>query len=134
MGDSVQSKFNAFPEAACEKLMAIRAIIFQLSKEKEIGQITETLKWGEPSYLAKHGSTVRLSWRDKYPEYVSVYFNCNTILVEAFRELYPEAFEFIDNRELRLPIAEPLPKHELTACLSMALRYHTIKHLPLLGA
>ena len=134
MNRAVNEKFDAFPELARHELMAIRNSIFDISGAEHIPEITETLKWGEPSYLSKYGSTVRLGWRLKYPDHISVFFNCKTSLVETFRELYKDDFIFIDNRELRLLIAEPIPMTQLMSCITMSLRYHKIKHLPLLGA
>ena len=134
MDSIVKLKFESFPDFARVKLLKIRAAIFELADKEGIGEITESLKWGEPSYLSRHGSTVRLSWKPKYPDHVSVYFNCNTVLVETFREIYHETFEFIGNREIKLSITATIPINPLMSCISMSLRYHKIKHLPLLGA
>ena len=134
MNRAVNEKFDAFPELARNQLLAIRNSIFDIPGTEHISEITETLKWGEPSYLSKYGSTVRLSWKSKYPGHVSVFFNCKTSLVETFRELYRDDFIFIENRELRFLIAEPIPMAQLMSCITMSLRYHKIKHLPLLGA
>ena len=134
MEKSVQEKFDAYPADAREQLLKIRNAILELGQNENIGEITETLKWGEPSYLAKKGSTVRIDWKARKPDHVSVFFSCQTTLVETFRELYSDKLDCIGSREIALLISEPLPAAELTACLSMALRYHKIKHLPLLGA
>ncbi len=134
MNRAVNEKFDVFPELARHQLLAIRNSIFDIPGTEHIPEITETLKWGEPSYLSKYGSTVRLSWKSKYPDHVSVFFNCKTSLVETFRELYRDDFIFIENRELRFLIAEPIPMAQLMSCITMSLRYHKIKHLPLLGA
>ncbi|MEM8860848.1 MAG: DUF1801 domain-containing protein [Chloroflexota bacterium] len=130
----VLEKFNSYPAEARAKLFEIREAIFELGQSEKIGEITETLKWGEPSYLAKKGSTVRMDWKSRKPDHVSLFFSCQTTLVETFRELYSDQLQFVDNREIALPISDDLPISELKACISMALRYHSIKHLPLLGA
>ena len=70
----------------------------------------------------------------KSPNHISVYFNCRTVLVETFKELYMDTFSFVGNREIILPLSKPIPMQELKHCISMSLRYHSIKHLPLLGA
>jgi hypothetical protein len=42
--------------------MRLREIILQTAFEiEELKEIEETLKWGEPSYLVKKGSTVRMN-------------------------------------------------------------------------
>jgi len=134
MDRSVKATFDSYPESARNILLKIRTAVFELSSEEHVGQITETLKWGDPSYLAKHGSTVRLGWNAKYPEYVSVYFNCNTMLVETFKEIYPDTFNYVANREIRLLLSETIPNSALKSCILMSLRYHKINQLPVLGA
>ena len=131
---SVKQKFDSYPDGVREKLLKIREGVFDVAKRDNIGEIIETLKWGEPSYLSKKGSTVRMDWKGNHPDTFSVYFNCNTLLVETFREIYRDVFQFEGNREIVFSISEPIPMSELKTCISMALRYHEIKQLPLLGA
>ena len=134
MQSDVKSKFDSYPEQARELLLQIRTAIFDTAKEDDVGELTETLKWGEPSYRAKKGSTIRIDWKPKNPDKVSLFFTCNTSLVETFREVYGDSLQTVGNREIAIPISGAIPTPELKACLSMALRYHSIKHLPLLGA
>lgn len=134
MDIDVKKKFDAYPKQAKTRLLMIRGSILELSNKDDIGEITETLKWGEPSYITPKGSTVRIGWNPKNIERVSVYFNCKTTLIETFREIYCDTFQFVGNREVTLPVSGEIPLMELMACISMSLRYHNIKHLPLLGA
>ena len=133
MEQAVEEKFNSYPSSARARLYEIRALIIDVAGSESIGELTETLKWGEPSYLSKNGSTVRMNWSARTPDVVSIYFNCNTILVETFKELFQNTFVFKGNREIVLPLLKDVPIAELRSCISMALRYHKIKHLPLLG-
>ncbi len=134
MDVEVSKKFDSYPERVRNRLMEVRESIFEVAITDEIGEITEALKWGEPSYLAKKGSTVRIDWKPKYSGRFSVYFNCNTTLVETFREIHGGSLQFVGNREIVLPVSGKIPMEELKECISMSLRYHNIKHLPLLGA
>lgn len=131
---SVQAKFDSYPDAARKQLLRIREAIFEVAKEEALGTVTETLKWNEPSYSTTKGSTVRIDWKAKHPEQVSIFFHCQTSLVETFKELYGGVFRYVGNREITLELAKQIPMAELKACISMALRYHSIKHLHLLGA
>jgi hypothetical protein len=132
--DTVKTRFDSFPESVRNKLMEIRAVVLAQVGEEHIDDIVETLKWGEPSYVAKHGSTIRLGWSPKFPDHVSVFFNCNTVLIETFREIYQDTFQLVGKREIRLLLTDEVPMAALQSCLLMSLRYHKIKHLPLLGA
>ncbi|MFC3701923.1 DUF1801 domain-containing protein [Reinekea marina] len=130
----VKKKFDSYPDHVRNRLLDIRGLILEVAEADEVGEITEALKWGEPSYAAKKGSPIRIDWKPKNPEIFSIYFNCNTTLIETFREIYSESFQFVGNREMVFPLSEDIPISELKACISMSLRYHNIKHLPLLGA
>lgn len=134
MNTIIKNKFDTYPEHVKVRLLEVRALIFEVREKESIDKITETLKWGEPSYLTKKGSTIRMGWKSKTPECVSMFFHCQTTLIETFKEVYGDTFQYIGNREIILPISGDLPLAELKACISMSLRYHSIKHLPLLGA
>ena len=109
-------------------------MIFQVADAYEMGNVTETLKWGEPSFSVKGGSPIRLDWKAKHPDVVGLYFNCNTSLVETFRELFGSTFRYEKNRAILLPLQGRLPQAELKQCIGLALRYQALKKLPLLGA
>jgi hypothetical protein len=115
--------------------MQVRELIFGVAADNpDIGDLEETLKWGEPSYLAKHGSTVRIGWNDSNPEFYGVYFNCNTKLVDTFNEIYSDVFNFEGNRAIIFHKDDALPTEALEHCILLSLNYHKLKHLPLLGA
>lgn len=61
--------FQSYPLQARQKLLRIRANILSTAAECSIENVEETLKWGEPSYLVKKGSTVRRGWNLKKPEH-----------------------------------------------------------------
>lgn len=129
---NVKNKFESYPEDIAVLLGNIRTLIFSVAKQDGISDITETLKWGEPSYVSKIGSTIRFDWKAKYPEQYCVYFNCKTSLVETFKEIYGDTFKYDGNRAIILHVDQEMPK-ELAHCISMSLRYKKIKHLDLLG-
>ncbi|GAA0824066.1 DUF1801 domain-containing protein [Colwellia asteriadis] len=131
---NVQQKFANYPAHVAARLTMVRELIFKVAKEDKVGDVTETLKWGEPSYLAKTGSTIRLDWKATQPDEYCIFFNCNTTLIETFKEIYGDTFIYQGKRALVFNLTEPIPVKELSHCLSMALRYKKIKQLPLLGA
>ncbi len=129
----IKDKFDSYPEAAKNYLMAIRALIFAVGKKEKVGTITEALKWGQLSYACRLGSPIRIDWSPKAPDNVSLYFHCQTTLVDTFRELYKDSLNFVGNREIVISLSAPIPVEQLSVCISLALRYHRIKQLPLLG-
>ncbi|MFT7533581.1 MAG: hypothetical protein ACI9FD_004620 [Gammaproteobacteria bacterium] len=122
MEPQVKDVFDSYPEDARVLLTEIRQLIFDVAEDENIAEIQETLKWGEPAYLSKSGSTLRIDWKAQRPEQVSLFLNCNTKLVQTFKEAYPGTFQFVGNRELALPMSESIPMIELRSCISLCLR------------
>jgi hypothetical protein len=115
-------------------MLHLRELVLSAATEVEgLEQLEETLKWGEPSYLTKYGSTVRIDWKAKTPEQYAIYFKCTSLLVPTFKALYKNKFNFEGNRAIVFKLNEKIPEAELKHCISMALTYHKIKQLPLLG-
>ena len=75
-----------------------------------------------------------MDWKDSKPDEYAMYFHCQTKLVDTFKELYGDKFEFEGNRAIVFGRDEKIAENELKHCLSIALNYHKVKHLPLLGA
>ena len=129
----IAEKIELYPEIAKSRFLEIRSLIFEIAKENELGQIEETLKWGQPSYLCKSGSTIRIDWQLKNPNTLEIFFNCKTILVETFKEIFRGELTYKGNRVVVISLEDPVPL-ELQTCILMALNYHKLKKLPLLGA
>ena len=131
---SVKDKFETYPENISILLNDLRDLIFSVAEQEGIPAITETLKWGEPSYVSTIGSTIRFDWKAKYPDRYCMYFNCKTSLIETFREVYGNTFSYEGNRAIVFHTKQILPLKELSHCISISLRYNKIKHLELLGS
>ncbi len=132
---SVAAKFQSYPDRVRVKLLHLRQLIFAVALDTpEIFDVKETLKWGEPSYLSRSGSTVRVGWQARDPNTYGMYFNCNSKLVSTFRELYSGSLRFEGNRAIVFLIDEVVDDDVLKHCIAMALQYHKLKKLPLLGA
>lgn len=120
----VAETFRAFPPAARARLMAFRDMIFDEAKKAGAEELEESLKWGEPAYRLKGGSTIRLGWKKSAPDEVAMYFICTTGLVDRFRNLYPRSFCYGGNRALLLPLQGRLQENALRHCIAMTLTYH----------
>ncbi|WP_394747450.1 DUF1801 domain-containing protein [Spongiimicrobium salis] len=130
----VDAIFDAYPEDVRQKMQDLRAFIVNTAKEhQDIGQLEETLKWGEPSFLTKNGSTIRMDWKAKKPHQYALYFQCTSKLVPTFRMIYKDTLSFEGNRAITFQLSDTLPLTALKACLRAALTYHKVKHLPSLG-
>ena len=132
---SVEAHFQSYPAPIRKRLLAIRELIFDVAAGTEgVGELLETLKWGEPAYvtaMSKSGSTVRMDWKAKTPRQYAVYFNCNTELVDTFKTMFPEDFRYEGRRAIVFEVDERIPKDALAVCIAASLTYHANKkHAP----
>ena len=123
-----------YPRQVQARLQTLRDAVFRVaSQHADVGNVTETIKWGEPAYLCPRGSTVRLGWSPAAPERCALHFHCQTTLVETFRELYGDHLVLEGSRAMVFGLEEAIPMNIVEHCLYLALTYHRRKHLPLLG-
>ncbi len=131
---SVDEKFRDYPAAVRDKLWHLRSLIIETAREDpSINELEETLKWGEPSYLSKKGSTVRINWKSSNPDQYAIYFKCTSKLVPTFKKVYGDLFTYEKNRAILFSLVDKIPEAELKECIGLALNYQTIKKLPRLG-
>lgn len=131
----VAEVFNNYPQHIRKKVLLLRQLVLDTALETQgVDRVEETLKWGEPSYVTKSGSTVRLDWKKSSPHQYAMYFHCKTRLVDTFKELYRDKFKFEGNRAIVFNADDDIPINELKHCISLSLTYHHRKHLPMLGA
>ena len=133
MNNAVKERFDEYPENARVRLTELRNLVFEIVSELDLGEVDETLKWGEPSYSVKTGSPLRMDWKLNSPNNYYLFFNCQTKLVDTFMELYGEELVFQGNRAIVLSLSKPIPETAIKSCLELALTYQQRKHLPLLG-
>lgn len=129
----VAAVFQSYPQKIRAKLMYLRQLILETAAAMEIvGEIEETLKWGEPSYLTpktKTGSTIRIDWKKSHPEQYAIYFKCTANLVPAFKAKYAKTLRFEKNRSIVFTLDEKVPAKEVKNCIALALTYHRNKKL-----
>lgn len=127
MNRDVEQVFLSYPPGIRAKLYLLRELIFTTASSiAAVGELSETLKWGEPAYLteqSRSGSTIRIGWKPARPTRYAMYFHCRTSLVDTFRTLFPElAFE--GNRAVLFEESRELPVDAVAQCIELALTYH----------
>lgn len=129
--EAVAKVFSLYPKRIRQKLLAVREMIFEVAMETQgVGELQETLKWGEPAYVTAEsgsGSTIRINQRKGSREQYAIYFHCQTTLIDTFRTLFPETFTFEGNRAIVFRAEQVVPRKELECCIHMALTYHQRK-------
>lgn len=131
---AVAEVFSRYPKRIRQKLLSVREMIFDVAREtQDVGELQETLKWGEPAYVTAEsgsGTTIRIDQRRGSGGQYAIYFHCQTTLVDTFRTLFPDTFTFEGNRAIVFREEQAVPKKELRHCIYMALTYHLRKTVP----
>ena len=123
---NIKSIFDNFEPMVKKATLLVRDWVFQIAAiDKEIGEITEDLKWGEPSYLTNQtnsGTTLRINQKKNTPNLFAIYVNCKTDLVENFKNIFPK-LKYEGTRAIVFDANFPLPENEIKTIISMVLRY-----------
>ncbi len=123
--------FEAYPKDVRAKLLVLRKWIFDTAaKTKGVGELEETLKWRQPSYLttkSKSGTTIRIDHVPSVPGRYALYVNCQTNLIATFRDLYPRELTYEGNRGVIFHVDDKIPEKPLRHCIALALTYHLNK-------
>ena len=130
----VNEIFANYPDFGRGKMQYLRELVIETAEETEdVSKLEETLKWGEPSFVTRNGSTLRMDWKEKTPHQYAMYFQCTSRLVETFRMVFEHKFQYEGNRAIVFQINQKIPVWELKECIKAALTYHRVKHLITLG-
>ncbi len=131
---AVEQLLDSYPIEAKDKLLQLKKLILDTADETDgLEKLMETTKWGEPSYVTKTGSTIRMDWKEKTPDKYYLFIICNTELVNTFKLIFGDELQYEGNRAIVLELKDPMPSSALKRCIALALQYHRVKHLPMLG-
>jgi len=123
-----EAKLASYPDFVRDKMLYLRELINETAEEiSEITELEETLKWGEPSFLTKNGSTLRMDWKQKSPDQYAMYFKCTSRLVETFKMVFGDQFEYEKNRAIVFQMDQEVPSKEIKQCIKATLLYHKVK-------
>ena len=127
---AVAAVFKAYPADLRRRLMSLRELVFETAAHIEgVGALSETLKWGQPSFLTTEtgsGTTVRIDRLKKGDGY-AIYFHCQSGLVGQFKELYPDTFRYEGKRAIVFDAKDRVPVKALRHCIGLALTHHMRK-------
>ena len=130
----VEVVFREYPDFVRNKMLDLRNLVRNTANEIDsIDVMEESLRWGEPSFITKQGSTLRMDWKEKSPEQYAMYFKCTSRLVETFKTIYGKQFNFEGKRAIVFHMDEEIPRDALKECIKATLTYHKVKKLPTLG-
>lgn len=126
----VHGIFADYPDNVRVKMQFLRELVIETAEETDsIAALEETLKWGEPAFVTKNGSTLRIDWKEKTSDRYAMYFQYTSRLVDTFRLVFDHTFQFEGNRAIVFQLNQKIPVFELKECIKAALNYHNVKHL-----
>lgn len=121
----VAATFDDYADDVRPMLLILRDLILDTAHETPAaGEIEETLKWGQPSYLTpqtKSGSTIRIAPTKQGG--VAIYTHCQTTLMSDMQALFPQ-LEYEGNRAIHFAPDTDLPDAPLIQLIRSALTYH----------
>ena len=74
-----------------------------------------------------------MDWKAKSPDQYALYFKCTSRLVETFKEVHGDLFDYENNRAIRFKLDDKIPKKAVKSCIKATLTYHKVKQLDKLG-
>ncbi|WP_069301190.1 DUF1801 domain-containing protein [Neptunicoccus sediminis] len=121
----VQAAFDTFAPEEREKLHVVRRLIFQCAVAIEAGPVTETLRWGQPAYLVKRGSSLRLGIGKTGQ--AAIFAHCQSSIISDFATVFGADFKLDGNRAVYLEKLGPEVLEKLQFLILHGLQY---KRLP----
>jgi hypothetical protein len=112
----VKAAFAAFPEPARTDLRHLRALIFEVAATLPIGPLSESLKWGQPSYTTAKSTPIRLALTKDSD--IAILTHCQSTVISDFRAIAPPDMRFDGNRALLLDAGTMLEPAAITPLIT----------------
>jgi hypothetical protein len=125
---NVRSVLDGVPRPVRNRLFELRDLILETAQATDgVGEITETLKWGEPAYLPakpRVGTTIRINALKGSASEYGLFVHCQTNLIDTYRSLFSNELRFSGDRAIIFDARDDLPAGPLRHCIALALTYH----------
>ncbi|MEP5732549.1 MAG: hypothetical protein ABJL67_24625 [Sulfitobacter sp.] len=119
-------------DPAQQAVWICRTLFHQISTERDIGPLDETLKWGQPSWRPvrpRTGSTLRMGWRQADADHLAFFVDCKTNLAAQMQDIYPDVFQNDGKRALLLPLSRPFAEQAVAHLAELTFTYHQRKRV-----
>ncbi len=124
--EKVATAFAAIPKPEQSMAFTLRDLIFDVAKETpQAGQIMETLKWGQPSYVTpatKSGSTLRIGLAKGGG--VGIFAHCATSIISTYAATFPDTDRIEGNRAVIFRNPDEIVSDRLRLLIRHGLTYH----------
>ncbi|WP_218588604.1 DUF1801 domain-containing protein [Marivita hallyeonensis] len=119
---SVDAALAVHPEAIQTVLHELRALILDVASVTDgIGDVTETLKWGQPSFSVPTGTPLRIGVTKAGAP--ALFVHCQTTVIADARAVFSGDLRFEGNRAVVFDTDTALPESALRHVIRAALTY-----------
>ncbi|MDP5218307.1 DUF1801 domain-containing protein [Ruegeria sp. 2205SS24-7] len=119
----VEDAFAAFPPSAQDGLLRLRDLIFDTAAQlPEPATLSEELKWGQPAYLTRKGTTIRLGV-PKQAQF-GLFVHCQTRLISEFSQTFPGTDRIEGTRAVLFDEVGEISPERHGWLIARALTYH----------
>ncbi len=119
---TVQAAYDAMLPDVLVGIYQLRRLIFDCAKTSpDVGEVKEVLRWGQPSFITKTGSTLRLG----IPKTggFALYAHCQSTIISDFALMFAEEFDIEGNRAVHFHSLKDIDEDKLCHLINHALRY-----------
>ena len=121
----VNKVIQTYPTATRAGVLSLRSLIYDVASTlPQIGQLNETLKWGQPAYLTtkRAGSTLRLGpHRDAS---FAIFAHCQSTIITSYAQAFPGWDRLDGNRAVLFDTPDQIEPERLRHLIRHALTYH----------
>lgn len=120
---NVQAVFDSFTDETRASAMVLRDLIIAVADETpEADAVEETLRWGQPAYVTKKGSTLRIGVPKSGG--CALYAHCQSNIISSYAAAFPGADVIEGNRAVIFAHVDDIDVGRLRMLVHHALTYH----------
>jgi hypothetical protein len=123
---NIADVFDSYPRPLRGGILHLRELIFKVAEgDARIGTLTESLKWGQPSYvpaMPNVGTPIRLGLPKSGG--FAAFVHCQTTVVSEFAALFADDFAFDGTRAVLFAPDAEIDEDKVGLLISRALTYH----------
>ncbi|MFK7940432.1 MAG: DUF1801 domain-containing protein [Roseovarius sp.] len=115
-----------YPNPAQAGVLRLRDLIFEVAaQDANLGPVEETLRWGQPAYLAPKGSALRIA-PHKAASF-ALYAHCQSRVIATYAQSFPGWDKLDGNRAILFDDVSEIEPERLAHLVRHALSYHAKK-------
>ena len=119
---AVKATFDEMPAPHRTGALALRQLIFDTAESIEnLGPVTECLRWGQPSYVTKIGSTLRVGLPKTGG--FALFAHCQSSIIADFADLFGADFTIEGNRAVVFNSIADIQPEKLRLMIEHGLTY-----------